>query len=106
MDQLLKDDDIAIKISEADNDKFHQMNDNNQSSEMYNLYNQDGEEEDEIAHDDEATENCNQSSNLMSPHEYGDEYMNIQEKNILDPDQLKRQQNAYINQIGSNVESH
>jgi hypothetical protein len=29
MDQLLKDDDIAIKMSEADNDKFHQMNDNN-----------------------------------------------------------------------------
>ena len=87
MDQLLKDDDIAIKMSEADNDKFHQMNDNNQSSEMYNLYHQDDEgEEEDVAQDDEATENYEKSSNLMSPHEYGDEYMNIQEKNILDPD--------------------
>jgi len=54
---------------------------------MYNLYHQDDEgEEEDVAQDDEATENYEKSSNLMSPHEYGDEYMNIQEKNILDPD--------------------
>ena len=56
VDQLLKDDEIEINVSEADNDKFHQMHDNNQSSEMYNLYHQDEDQEEEIAQDDEITE--------------------------------------------------
>jgi hypothetical protein len=59
------------------------MHDNNQSSDMYNLYQQDNDEDqdEEIAQDDEITEKFEQSSMVSVP-EYGDEYMNIQDRNV------------------------